>query len=436
MTGDPHHLIVSTAVAEPALSFEKQPGARPLHSGGGSTRNSSTEQHGRRPRPRSTTRLGLTLTLIAASLGVQAGCRAEQPWPLWQAYSQRMIAGDGRVLDRTAGDRTTSEAQAYAMFFALVADDRSQFDKLLNWTESNLAGGDLTVRLPAWSWGKNPDGSWKIIDPNPASDADLWLAYDLLEAGRLWREPRYERLGTLVASRIAQAEVAPVLGVGTTLLPGAVGFHPDPGTWILNPSYLPPFVLVRLSSAFPEGPWSAVLGSVHPILSKGSPGGFAMDWVAAGFAVMPSISPAQLASGDHTAPPIGSYDAIRVYLWLGLSDKSTPGLKSLFDDTSGMAAYLKHQVTPPHKVDGQGIVLATDAPVGFSAAVVPYLQALNLKPQEKTQLDRINALRDPSTGLYGKDPAYYDQNLILFATGWTEGRYRFDRDGKLVTHWR
>ena len=369
-------------------------------------------------------------------LGVQAGCRAEQPWPLWQAYGQRMIAGDGRVLDHTAGDRTTSEGQAYAMFFALVANDRPEFDKILNWTESNLAGGDLTVRLPAWSWGKNADGGWKIQDPNPASDADLWIAYDLLEAGRLWREPRYERLGTLVASRIAQQEVAGVPEIGTTLIPGSHGFHPDPNTWILNPSYLPPPVLARLASAFPEGPWSAILASTNVLLTKGSPGGFAMDWVAAGFAVHPSLSPAQLAAGDFSATPIGSYDAIRVYLWIGLADKATPGLKGLFEATNGMSSYLRSNVTPPHKVDGQGIVIATDAPVGFSAAVIPYLQSLGLKAQAKVQMDRIGALKDQNSGLYGKEAAYYDQNLILFATGWTEGRYHFDRDGKLVTHWR
>ena len=389
-----------------------------------------------RRRARSVTRLAITLHLIALCLGVQAGCRAEQPWPLWQAYGQRMIAGDGRVLDRTAGDRTTSEAQAYAMFFALVANDRSEFDKLLHWTESNLAGNDLTTHLPAWSWGKNPDGSWKILDPNPASDADLWLAYDLLEAGRLWREPRYERLGTLVAARIANTEVASVLGVGTTLIPGVAGFHPDPGTWILNPSYLPPFVLARLAGAFPDGPWSAILGSLHPILTRGSPGGFAMDWVSAGFTIAPSLSPAQLTAGDFAAHPVGSYDAIRVYLWLGMCDKSTPGLKNLFDATSGMANFLRHNVTPPLSVDAQGTVLATEAPVGFSAAVVPYLRALNLRSQEKTQLDRLGAFKDSSTGLYGKGAAYYDQNLILFTTGWTEARFHFEKDGKLVTHWR
>ena len=388
-----------------------------------------------RARPGVTIRLCVKL-VVALSLGIQAGCRAEQPWPLWQAYGQHMIAADGRVLDRTAGDRTTSEAQAYAMFFALVANDRPEFDKLLNWTESNLAGGDLTVRLPAWSWGKNPDGSWKIQDAHPASDADLWLAYDLLEAGRLWREPRYERLGSLVAARVAQQEVAAVPGLGTTLIPGAIGFHPDPNTWILNPSYLPPPLLVRLSTAYPEGPWGAVLGSLHLILSKGSPGNFVMDWVAAGASIHPSLSPAQLAVGDYSQMPVGSYDAIRVYLWIGLSDKSTPGLKGLFEATSGMAAYLKTQLTPPLKVDGQGMVMGAEAPVGFSAAVVPYLQTLGLKAQEKTQLDRIGAVKDQTSGLYGKEAAYYDQNLILFATGWEEGRYRFDRDGKLVTRWR
>jgi hypothetical protein len=30
---------------------------------------------------------------------------------------------------------------------------------------------------------------------------------------------------------------------------------------------------------------------------------------------------------------------------------------------------------------------------------------------------------------------YYDQNLALFATGWAEERYRFDREGCLKVRW-
>ena len=41
--------------------------------------------------------------------------------------------------------QTVSEAQAYGLFFALVANDRPSFEKILKWTENNMAGGDLTA---------------------------------------------------------------------------------------------------------------------------------------------------------------------------------------------------------------------------------------------------------------------------------------------------
>lgn len=366
---------------------------------------------------------------------LEIGCRAQQPWPLWESYTRRMIDSQGRVIDHSAQDRTTSEGQSYAMFFALVDNDRTRFDKLLNWTEVNLAGGDLTQRLPAWSWGKNPDGNWKILDHNPAADADLWIAYSLLEAGRLWREPRYDKLGTVMLARIAQQEVVYVPGLGGTLLSGPVGFHPDENTWLLNPSYLPPPVLARFAQAMPHGPWGAVLDSLQPILDQGSGAGFAMDWVAAGSVIRPSVSPSQLASASQEMP-IGSYDAIRVYLWLGIADPDTRGVHALLGKVPGMANYLKSHVTPPEKVDSNGKIISPNGPPGFSAAVYPYLQALGMNSLAKAQIDRLAAAQDPTSGLYGRDGSYYDQNLALFATGWSEQRYRFDRDGRLRVRWK
>ena len=374
--------------------------------------------------------------LLTFSVCMSDGCRAEQPWPLWNSYADHMVDGQGRVVDHTAGDRTTSEGQAYGMFFALVANDRARFDDLLRWTEANLAGGDMTLRLPAWSWGKAPDGAWKILDPNPASDADLWMAYTLSEAGRLWREPRYEKLGSVLATRIAQQEVAFVPGLGITLLPGVTGFHPDSETWIVNPSYLPPPVLMRLSELQTDGPWRSVLNSLQTMLQKGSAGGFAMDWIAAGTTIRPSISAGQRAADDRSAVPIGAYEAIRVYLWLGLTDEGTPGLAAMLAQVPGMAGYLQHEMIPPLEVDAQGQVTKRESPPAFSAAVIPYLQLLGKQNEEHAQLIRLGATRDPATGLYGKQAAYYDQNLALFATGWTEQRYRFDRGGKLIVRWR
>ena len=101
-----------------------------------------------------------------------------------------------------------------------------------------------------------------------------------------------------------------------------------------------------------------------------------------------------------------------------------------------MASYMKSAVTPPLEVDSQGTVVRAAAPVGFSAAVIPYLQAVGLRSQAKLQQDRLIASQDLSTGLYGHPGEYYDQNLALFSTGSTEQRYRFDRDGKLHVRWK
>ncbi len=374
------------------------------------------------------------LLIVAGSASM--GCRAQEAWPLWEQYTHRFMDDQGRIIDHSAGDKTTSEGQSYAMFFALVDNDRPRFAKLLQWTETNLAGGDLSARLPAWMWGKSPSGEWRVLDSNSASDSDLWIAYSLLEAGRLWHEPHYDALGRAMASRIAHEEVAPVPGLGTTLLAGKQGFHPDASTWIVNPSYLPLPVLLRLAAAMPQGPWLQVAQSLGPMLARGSGAGYAMDWVSAGTGVHPMQTPADLASGKRDPLVIGSYDAIRVYLWLGLADAATPRRDALLHSVGGMAQYLKTHGMPPEQVDQTGKIVQPNGPVGFSAALIPYLNALGMRAEAKAQTDRLVGAKVVTSGLYGADPRYYDQNLALFAVGWSEERYRFDREGRLKLRWK
>jgi endoglucanase len=377
----------------------------------------------------------LAAALGACVLASVAGCRAQQPWPLWESYAARFMDGQGRVLDHSAGDRTTSEGESYALLFALVANDRARFDKVLNWTEANLAQGDLTQHLPAWNWGKGADGGWHVLDPNSASDSDLWIAYALCEAGRLWHVDRYSRLGLALAGRIAREEVLLTPGGGATLLPGREGFHPTADTWYVNPSYLPPPVLAYLDRAAPQGPWKSVLEGL-PGLLRGN-GGFAMDWLRRDpGGLHPSGPPSDPQSAQAMAPALGSYDAIRVYLWLGMSDPQTPAVRDSLAALGGMAAYLRQNAGPPEKVDAGGRVVSASAPPGFMAAVIPFLHALGMPAQEKAERDRLAATRDVPSGLYGRNPVYYDQNLALFATAWSEGRLRFDPGGHLLVRWK
>jgi endoglucanase len=81
--------------------------------------------------------------------------------------------------------------------------------------------------------------------------------------------------------------------------------------------------------------------------------------------------------------------------------------------------------------------MAQDGPVGFSAAVLPYLRAFPDQSRiSSRQIIRMSLMKDEATGLYGKDLSYYDQNLALFATGFLDGRFRFGPGGELKVEWK
>jgi endoglucanase len=194
-------------------------------------------------------------------------------------------------------------------------------------------------------------------------------------------------------------------------------------------------LLAYFAHADSKAPWDEALNGLPKL--AGTEGGFAMDWMKAeAGGIKPSSAPASAQSGKDDVQPEGSYDAIRVYLWVGMADAKTHSVKLTLEKLKGMARYLGTHLTPPLKVDAGGKVLDPDAPPGFSAAVIPYLHALGLGTLQKAQTDRLQATRDAGSGLYGRDGRYYDQNLALFATGWGEGRFRFEADGRLRVQWQ
>lgn len=362
---------------------------------------------------------GVALTSAAATCA----------WPDWEAFRRHTISQDGRVIDDSTDQQVTvSEGQSYALFFALVANDRATFDKLLAWTENNLAQGDLIAHLPAWKWGKRPDGehagTWGVIDQNPASDADLWIAYALLEAGRLWNERRYIALGTLVARRVLREETALLPGLGRTLLPGPVGFHPSPDLWRLNPSYVPLPVMRRLAAVLGEdSSWKTLVETSARLIVTTAPKGFSPDWVAyqkgRGF-----VPDAQTQAG-------GSYNAIRVYLWAGMMAQRDPMRTSVLHTFRPMADYVVTHGHPPEQVDTQAGTFGPNAGnAGFSAAVAPYLAALGLADAARAQAQRTRTMA-------GREPlGYYSQVLALFGLGHLDGQFRFEADGTVVPAWK
>ena len=89
------------------------------------------------------------------------------------------------------------------MFFALAVNDRAAFDDLLDWTQNNLARV-CKEHLPPGCGARKENSKWEVLDSNSASDGDVWMAWSLLEAGRLWKEQRYTDIGSALLKRIAR----------------------------------------------------------------------------------------------------------------------------------------------------------------------------------------------------------------------------------------
>ncbi len=351
------------------------------------------------------------MALMLAAMSTRAACT----WPAWEHFKQAYISEGGRVVDPSDARKiTTSEGQSYALFFALAANDRKAFDNLLQWTQNNLAQGSLSDHLPAWLWGKKDQQNWTVLDTNSASDADLWIAWSLLEAGRLWKNDAYTHLGKALLDRIAKEEVVKVPELGLMLLPGKIGFADD-SAWRFNPSYLPP----QLASYFTRfgAPWTTLRETNLRLLLETAPKGFSPDWVR--------YQKGQGWQLKSEKTLIGSYDAIRVYLWAGMLNDSDTQKARLLAKFKPMATVTTKNNAPPEKVDVATGKIEGNGPVGFAAALLPFLQ----------DRDAQARLRQNVADHFPGDDAYYSYVLTLFGQGWDEHRFRFTPRGELQPDW-
>jgi endo-1,4-beta-D-glucanase Y len=379
--------------------------------------------------------LALTLAGVLANANAQPDVCAVHGWPQWQDFRQHFITVDGRVLAANDAARGSySEGQSYGMFFSLVANDREAFEQIWRWTQQNLMvnGAD---GLPAWSWGQAADGQWRVLDANAAADADMWFAYALLEAGRLWQRDDYLRDGRRLLQAITQLEVVALPALGPMVLPGPFGFVQTDGSWRLNASYLPLPLLRRFELEVPQGPWADVAINTLKLTSAASPKGFTGDWT--GYRAAAQHQP-QFAV-DPVTGPIGSYDAIRVYLWAGMTATNDPLAAQLLQALHGMDTALKSRALPPEAVDLTTGVDRGDGPFGFSAALLPYLATLGSTQALTQHAARSRQLLTQSLApeqLLKGPPPYYDHVLSLFGLGWTDNRFHFLPNGQVQLKWQ
>jgi endoglucanase len=335
----------------------------------------------------------------------------------WIAYRQRFIQADGRVIDREANDRTTSEGQAYALFRAVMINDRDTFHRTLTWAESNLSrkdeSGKRIDQLWAWKWGNSGQG-WKILDQNFASDADVDAVVALILAARRWNCPAYltiarNKLNDLWGAGTAQA------GSNRYLLPGpAQVFWQQPQRMILNPSYFAPYAFRLFAQIDPNHDWLALVNSSYAVLNQSaslSKVGLPSDWVG----LNPQTGQFSAVQVD-ALQSVYSFDAFRVWWRVALDAtwfQSPQARTYLKQQTPYLKQLWQKQQSIPARIDLQGKPTVKYEATSQYAMLYTAFQITD--PAIARQIFQRKLMAQYRNGFWDNDSAYYSQNLAWFA---------------------
>ncbi|MBW4581148.1 MAG: glycosyl hydrolase [Tildeniella nuda ZEHNDER 1965/U140] len=331
----------------------------------------------------------------------------------WEAYRQRFIQADGRVIDWEAEARSTSEGQAYAMLRSVMIDDPQTFARTLAWAEKNLKRGEPSDSLWAWKWGRNEQKQWGILDRNFASDADVDAITALILASRRWNRPAYLTLAQTKLRALWALSVIPV-GDQRYLLPGPREAFQQPTKLLLNPSYFSPAAFRLFAQVDRARDWSSLVNSSYQVLEQSaalSTVNLPSDWLAL------DTTNGQFQALLGAEPIVSRYgfDAYRVWWRVALDAAwyGEPRAKSyLQQHLVSLQQMWRSQQKIPAQLDLQGKPAVTYEATAQYGALYGAFRLID--PQTAEAIYQKKIMPQYRNGIWENNAAYYTQNLVWF----------------------
>lgn len=334
---------------------------------------------------------GSVMAALAGPLAAQTALEGfgQKARPLWDAWKDRFLMADGRVVDALQRQASHSEGQGYGMVLATFFDDAEAFSRMYQWTERNLA-----VRpdpLLAWRW--LPDAGNAVPDRNNASDGDLFYAWALVRAFAQFGDRAYLTRAQNIAEALAETCIVAMPGTEgrTVLLPAQFGFDKENHVSV-NPSYYMPLAMREVAAATGVSALAICAQHGEALIDQMAQSGLVPDWV--------DISESGMTASQELSPNAG-YEALRVPLFMVWS--RIPRHQAVRRMASVYARAVQPGVGVPTVIEPvSGTVLESSGDAGYQAIAGLITCADGMT---------AGALIPPFTN----DQPYYPATLHLFA---------------------
>lgn len=332
-------------------------------------------------------------------------------------YKRYFLAHDGRIIDYQRGGITTSEGQSYMMIRSVLMEEKSKFDLVHNWNNSNIKRKD---NLFAWLWGEDKNGNYSTIDWNSASDADIDIAFALILAYEKWHKQCYLEEAKAIINSIWNNETKIVNGC-RVLMPGVnqtseqMSEQDSEEKIEINPSYFSPYQFKLFCNYDKEHDWTQLADSSYYFLKetmKKTKTGLPPDWF-------------EIQNGEiiiNNEKGAFSYDAVRVFQRVYVDYALTGDKRALevLENSKFLATKWKEsgKFYVNYLPDGQ--LKNKDEFIGAIAALLPAISIYDKKYSQLIYKKKITKYLTNKIFLESKND-YYGKNLAWF------GAYIYDK---------
>jgi endoglucanase len=220
-----------------------------------------------------------------------------------KAFLTRYVAADGRVVRWDQGGDTVAEGQGYALLLSAAIGDRSAFARVWQWEAGHL---QEPTSLFATHWSRG-----RVVDLQPATDADLQTAWALLLGSQRFGDATYRTAALKVASAILAHETVDIAG-RPELVAGPWAATP---LAVVDPSYLTTEAMDALGTVSGNLEWPILAADSTALLKSLSTGrttALPANWVV----IAADGAASAVGAPSGAGMPTYGLDAERVPIWM------------------------------------------------------------------------------------------------------------------------